>query len=92
MQHTHTMTSPSAKEATTRTINVRLPASVYEQLEGLAKATSRTKSFVTLEALTTYLNDQSWQITDIESAISEADKEDFASPEQVQAVMAKYGA
>jgi hypothetical protein len=42
--------------------------------------------------LTTYLNEQSWQITDIESAISEADNEDFASPEQVQAVMAKYGA
>ena len=92
MQHTHAMTSPSAKEATTRTINVRLPTSVYEQLEGLAKATSRTKSFVTLEALTTYLNDQSWQITDIEAAISEADNGDFASREQVQTVMAKYGA
>ncbi len=92
MQHTHAMTSPSAKEATTRTINVRLPASVYEQLEDLAKATSRTKSFVTLEALTSYLNEQSWQITDIEAAISEADSGDFASREQVQTVMAKYGA
>ena len=71
MQHTHAMTSPSAKEATTRTINVRLPASVYEQLEDLAKATSRTKSFVTLEALTSYLNEQSWQIGDIEAAIAE---------------------
>lgn len=86
------MTSPSAKEATTRTINVRLPVSVYEQLEGLAKATSRTKSFVTLEALSSYLNEQSWQISDIEAAISEADNGDFASPEQVKKVMDKYGA
>jgi RHH-type transcriptional regulator, rel operon repressor / antitoxin RelB len=86
------MTSPSSKEATTRTINVRLPVSVYERLEGLAKATSRTKSFVTLEALSSYLNEQSWQISDIEAAISEADNGDFASPEQVKNVMAKYGA
>ncbi|PUE41479.1 CopG family ribbon-helix-helix protein [Limnohabitans sp. Bal53] len=86
------MSSPSSKEATTRTINVRLPVSVYERLEGLAKATSRTKSFVTLEALSSYLNEQSWQISDIEAAISEADNGDFASPEQVKNVMAKYGA
>ncbi|WP_199226466.1 CopG family ribbon-helix-helix protein [Limnohabitans sp. 2KL-1] len=86
------MTSPLSKEMPTRTINVRVPAHVYAQLEGLAKATSRTKSFVTLEALTSYLNEQSWQIGDIEAAIAEADHGDFATSEQVKAVMAKYSA
>lgn len=86
------MTFTTATESTTRTLNVRVPAHVYEQLEGLAKATSRSKSFVTLEALTRYLNEQSWQIVEIEAAIAEADHGHFASPEQVNAVMAKYGA
>ena len=82
-----------AKETSaTRTINVRLPANVYEQLEALAQATSRTKSFVTVQALSTYLEEQSWQIQDIEVALQEADRGDFASEAEVQAVFAKYGA
>lgn len=87
------MPSVLAKETSaTRTINVRLPANVYEQLEALAQATSRTKSFVTVQALSTYLEEQSWQIQDIEVALQEADRGDFASEAEVQAVFAKYGA
>jgi predicted transcriptional regulator len=82
-----------AKEiSATRTINVRLPANVYEQLEALAQATARTKSFVTVQALSTYLEEQSWQTQDIEAALQEADRGDFASEATVQAVFAKYGA
>jgi RHH-type transcriptional regulator, rel operon repressor / antitoxin RelB len=57
----------------TRTINVRVPESVYQQLEEIAKATERTKSFVTLTALNSYLQEQSWQIRDIKEGIAEAD-------------------
>ena len=82
-----------AKETSaTRTINVRLPANVYEQLEALAQATARTKSFVTVQALSTYLEEQSWQTQDIEVALQEADRGDFASEAEVHAVFAKYGA
>jgi predicted transcriptional regulator len=56
------MTTITAKEAPTRTINVRVPASVYEQLEALAQSTARTKSFVTVDALSSYLAAQSWQV------------------------------
>lgn len=86
------MATPSSKEASTRTINVRVPLSVYEQLETLAKSTARTKSFVTVEALSNYLEAQSWQIKEIEAGIAEADKGDFATDTQVNAVFAKYGA
>ena len=86
------MTITSSKEASTRTINVRVPLSVYEQLETLAKSTARTKSFVTVEALSNYLEAQSWQIKEIEAGIAEADKGDFATDTQVNAVFAKYGA
>jgi predicted transcriptional regulator len=39
----------------TRTINVLVPITVFNQLNELATATSRTKSFVTVAALSSYL-------------------------------------
>lgn len=86
------MKSTASSEAPTRTINVRVPVSVYNQLETLAKSTARTKSFVTVEALTSYLAAQSWQVQDIEAGMADADNGDFASDAQVSAVFAKYGA
>lgn len=86
------MTTSTLKEASTRTINVRVPAGVYQQLEALAKATARTKSFVTLEALSCYLETQSWQVKDIEAGLVDAESGDFATDAQVNAVFAKYGA
>jgi RHH-type transcriptional regulator, rel operon repressor / antitoxin RelB len=76
----------------TRTINVRVPVGVFNQLDELAAATARTKSFVTVEALTSYLEAQSWQVREVQAAIAEADAGDFATDEQVNAVFAKYGA
>jgi RHH-type transcriptional regulator, rel operon repressor / antitoxin RelB len=76
----------------TRTINVRVPVGVFNQLDELATATARTKSFVTVEALTSYLEAQSWQVREVQAAIAEADAGDFATDEQVNAVFAKYGA
>lgn len=86
------MPTATSKEASTRTINVRVPVSVYEQLEALAKSTARTKSFVTVEALSSYLETNSWQIKDIEASVADADNGDFASETEVAAVFAKYGA
>ena len=40
---------------TAKTINVRVPEALYSQLEELARATARTKSFLTIEALKAYL-------------------------------------
>jgi len=80
------------KESPTRTINVRVPMNVYQRLEDLAKATARTKSFVTLEALSTYLEAQSWQVQDIQAGLVEAEAGEFANDTEVRTVFAKYGA
>lgn len=84
--------SSSVTASASRTINVRVPAELYEQLENLAQATARTKSFVTLEALSSYLAAQSWQVQDIQAGLGEAERGDFASDEEVAAVMARHGA
>ena len=86
------MTTTVSNEALTRTINVRVPVSVYDQLEDLAKSTARTKSFVTVEALSNYLAAQSWQVKEIKAGLADADLGDFATDDQVNDVFAKYGA
>lgn len=63
-----------------------------DQIEALAKATARTKSFLVIDALTSYVERESWQIRDIHEGIQEADAGEFAADEQVKAVFAKYGA
>lgn len=77
---------------TARTINVRLPEALYNQIEELAKATARSKSFLAIDALTHYVQTESWQIQDIRESIKEADAAKFATDEQVKAVFGKYGA
>lgn len=77
---------------TAKTINVRLPPALYHQIEELAKATARTKSFLTIDALTDYVERESWQIRDIQEGIKEADDGEFATDDQVKAVFARYGA
>lgn len=62
-----------------KTINVRLPEALYTQLEELAKATARTKSFQAIDALTNYVQRESWQIRDIHEGIQEADDGEFAT-------------
>ena len=76
---------------TAKTINVRLPEALYKQIEELAKATDRTKSFLAVDALTQYVKSESWQIQDIHKAIKEADADEFATDQQVKDVFGKYG-
>lgn len=86
------MSTTLSQDSPTRTLNVRVPLELYQQLESLAAATARTKSFVTLEALTSYLQAQSWQVAEIQSGLAEAERGDFASDAELSAVLAKYGA
>jgi RHH-type transcriptional regulator, rel operon repressor / antitoxin RelB len=77
---------------TARTINVRVPEGLYNQIEELAKATARTKSFLTSDALTNYVQSESWQILDIHKGIKEADAGEFATDKQVNTVFSRYSA
>ena len=73
-----------------KTINVRLPEALYNQIEELAKVTARTKSFLAIEALTNYVQSESWQISDVHEGIQEADTGKLATDKQVKAVFARY--
>lgn len=71
-------------------LNVRLPADLHSQLERLVQATGRTKSFLTVEALKGYVEQENWQLADIKAGLAEADAGEFATEEEVNAVFDKY--
>lgn len=72
-------------------LNVRLPMELHGQLEQLVQATGRSKSFLTVEALKSYVGQEQWQIADIQDGSQEADRGEFATSDEVNAVFAKYG-
>ncbi len=72
------------------TMTIRLDDSVKSRLEVLAAATHRTKSFLASEAIQKYIETNEWQIQEIQVAIEEADRGEFASDEEVNNVFDKW--
>jgi len=68
----------------------RLDRKTKNRLEKLAKAMERSKSYVAAEAIRAYVELNEWQITEIRTALKEADASDFASESQVEAVRRKW--
>lgn len=58
------------------TLSVRVSSEAREQLEDLAEATGRTKSFLAAEAIEHYLAIQSWQVQGIKNAVKKANSKE----------------
>lgn len=71
-------------------MSVRLPDELTGQLDALAVATGRTKSFLAGQAIRDFLDREAWQIAEIQQAISEAEAGDFASDTEVNTISAKW--
>ena len=72
------------------TVTLRLDDEVKNKLEKLAESTHRSRSFLAAEAIKAYVDSNEWQISEIHAAMTEADAEDFASEDEVNAVKAKW--
>ena len=55
------------------TLSIRIPPEMRDELENLADATGRTKSFLAAEAISSYLASQAWQVKAVEDAVKKAD-------------------
>jgi RHH-type rel operon transcriptional repressor/antitoxin RelB len=71
-------------------LNVRLPVELHGQLAELVQATGRSKSFLTVEALKSYVSQEQWQLADVQAGLQEAARGEFASAQEVSGVFAKY--
>ncbi|MEI7842377.1 MAG: CopG family ribbon-helix-helix protein [Gallionellaceae bacterium] len=71
-------------------MSMRLPDELTNQLDMLATATGRSKSFLAGQAIRDFIDRESWQIAEITQSISEADNGDFASEEELNTISAKW--
>jgi len=74
----------------TAILTLRVPEETKAKLEKLAQATHRSKSYLAEEAIARYLDLEAWQVGEIEQAIQEADRGDFASPADMAGLLKKY--
>ena len=72
------------------TMTVRLEDDVKDRLDVLAAATQRSKSFLAAEAIRSYVENNEWQVGEIQAALKEADAGDFASDRDVTALARKW--
>jgi predicted transcriptional regulator len=74
----------------TAVLTVRVSEEIKAKLDKLAQATRRSRSFLAEEAIARYLDLEAWQIGEIEQAIQEADRDDFANPSDMADLLKKY--
>ncbi len=72
------------------TMTVRLEDDVKDRLDVLAEATQRSKSFLAAEAIRAYVENNEWQIGEIQAALKEADAGDFANDKDLAAFAKKW--
>ena len=72
------------------TMTVRLDDDVKDRLDVLAEATQRSKSFLAAEAIRSYVENNEWQIGEIQAALKKANAGDFASDKDVTALARKW--
>lgn len=72
------------------TMTIRLDDEVKDRLDHLADATRRSKSFLAAEAIREFVENNEWQIAEIQAALKEASAGDFASDKDVAALAKKW--
>ncbi len=87
MPHSHNQSHPAV------TLSVRIAPESRDQLEELANATGRSKSFLAAEAIEFYLSMHSWQVKAIEKSVKKADskKAKFIQHEKVADWLNSWG-
>lgn len=75
---------------TKEVLTVRLDPGKRVELDALARATSRDRSFLVNEAIDAYLAVHRWQIAHIEEGLRQADAGEFASDGEISAAFARW--
>ena len=76
----------------TAAFTIRLDDEVLAKLDALAADTDRSRNWIAAKAIEDYVALNAWQIARIKEGIAEADRGEFATDEEVEAVFRKYKA
>jgi RHH-type rel operon transcriptional repressor/antitoxin RelB len=84
------MCTGEATMAESAVLTLRLDSKLKSRLDRLSKATQRSRSFVAAEAIREYVTLNEWQIGEIRKALGEADRGEFATPQEVRRTIKKW--
>ena len=73
------------------TMTIRLESELKQRLDRLSEAMQRPKSSLAKEAIEVFVDLNEWQLGEIEKAVAEADRDEFARDELVGEVFGKWG-
>jgi RHH-type transcriptional regulator, rel operon repressor / antitoxin RelB len=76
---------------TTTTLSVRIDAGTKKQLETLARRTRRSKSFLAAEAITAFVEAETWHLVEIQAGLEELDACRGAAHKEVSAWLRSWG-
>jgi predicted transcriptional regulator len=71
-------------------LSLRLDPGLKRQLDKLAEATRRSRSYLAAQAIREYVALNAWQVEEIKRAVAEADRGEFASEREVRRTMKKW--
>ena len=71
-------------------LTVRLDKQLKHQLEDLALAMDRSKSFLAAEAIRHFVDLQAWQVEGIKAGLKQAEEGRFADPAKVNATLRRF--
>jgi RHH-type transcriptional regulator, rel operon repressor / antitoxin RelB len=70
-------------------VTLRLKSSLKKELDKLARSTRRSQSRLAAEAIRQYIDVNRWQVAHINKAIQQAERGDFLSDREVDAMFRK---
>jgi predicted transcriptional regulator len=73
------------------TFTVRVDAAVKKRLEKLAKSTGRSRSFLTAEAISEYVDANEWQVAGIRRAMESIDRGEGIEHHEVKKWVRSWG-
>jgi predicted transcriptional regulator len=76
----------------TTTFTIRVPAEVKRRLDRLAKATSRSRSWLAADAVANYVVEQDWQLAEIDEGVGDADAGRVVAHAEVRRWLSSWGA
>ncbi|TCU18473.1 putative transcriptional regulator [Rhizobium sullae] len=77
-------------DAMTSAFTVRVKDETASKLDQLAAKLDRSRSYMAAEAIEAFVEQQEWQLAEIEAGLAEADRGEFASDADVAKVVGKY--
>jgi RHH-type transcriptional regulator, rel operon repressor / antitoxin RelB len=86
------MPIPSATTSPKTQVNMRFSPELLSKLDAYSEMVGQSKTQIAANAIEDYLDWRIPQIADLKLAIAAADRGEFATDEQVEAIFKKHGA